>query len=162
MESLEPVQAGSLRGGLEAQPLFLSADDSRTLTNWQLNGFPNSEQGILLGLVIGYSIIIGIFWRWQFLKPFKLITVFLHEFGHASAALCTGGRVLGMEVNTDEGGVTKTQGGQMCCILPAGYLGSSFFGMFFIIMSADSTSVQIAAGLLGVALFAVFFIADNW
>eukprot|EP00511_Aplanochytrium_stocchinoi_P007267 CAMPEP_0204823704 /NCGR_PEP_ID=MMETSP1346-20131115/1790_1 /ASSEMBLY_ACC=CAM_ASM_000771 /TAXON_ID=215587 /ORGANISM="Aplanochytrium stocchinoi, Strain GSBS06" /LENGTH=158 /DNA_ID=CAMNT_0051950471 /DNA_START=381 /DNA_END=854 /DNA_ORIENTATION=+ len=146
----------------DGDELLQQVVDRRDLANWQLAGFPNTDQAVLLGLVCAYSVIIGFFWRWAFLKPFKLITVFLHEFGHASAAVCTGGKVLGMEVNDDEGGVTKTQGGSMWCILPAGYLGSALFGMFFIIMSAEANTVQVAAALLCLALFVVLFIANNW
>lgn len=35
--------------------------------------------------------------------PFKIITVALHEFGHASAGCCTGAKVISIEVNPDEG-----------------------------------------------------------
>jgi hypothetical protein len=45
--------------------------------------------------------------------------VFLHELGHATAAWLTCGKVTGMEVHPDEGGVTKTMGGIQLIILPA-------------------------------------------
>lgn len=51
----------------------------------------------------------------------------------------------------------------MYIILPAGYLGSSLFGMLFIVCSADPVASQFMAGLLGVALILVaIFFATNW
>mmetsp|Transcript_25838 Transcript_25838/g.73191 ORF Transcript_25838/g.73191 Transcript_25838/m.73191 type:complete len:171 (+) Transcript_25838:379-891(+) len=66
-----------------------------------------------------------------------------------------------MEVHADEGGVTKTIGGSMWIILPAGYLGSSFWGMALVVASVDPIGVQVAAGLLCFALFVLLFLADN-
>lgn len=39
------------------------------------------------------AIINIICWKWKILEPFKLLTVFLHEFSHASACWLTGGKV---------------------------------------------------------------------
>ena len=46
-------------------------------------------------------------------------TVFLHELGHATAVWLTCGRVTGMEVHPNEGGVTKYIGGIALIVLPA-------------------------------------------
>lgn len=35
-------------------------------------------------------------WKCKILEPFKLLTVFLHEFSHASACWITGGKVKGI------------------------------------------------------------------
>ncbi|CAI5968115.1 unnamed protein product [Closterium sp. NIES-65] len=95
-------------------------------------------------------------WRTIVLMPFKLISVYLHEIGHASACVMTGGKVRdvgregyastcvvtggkveGIEVHMDEGGVTRTRGGWQWCILPAGYLGSSFWGMVLVLCATN-------------------------
>ncbi|SOV18257.1 conserved Plasmodium membrane protein, unknown function [Plasmodium sp. gorilla clade G2] len=81
------------------------------------------------------AIINIICWKWKILEPFKLLTVFLHEFSHASACWLTGGKVKAIEVNKDHGGSTRTVGGNQYVILPAGYIGSCFYGMFFILMA---------------------------
>eukprot|EP01084_Bolivina_argentea_P087442 157935_1 len=105
-------------------------------------------------------ILIVLLWRRIILKPFKLITVFLHELGHATAALITCGKVHSIRVDENEGGLTETQGGWMCCILPAGYLGSSFWGSFFLLMAAATEAscrwtVRIAAGWMIIVMLIV-------
>ncbi|CAN0913884.1 hypothetical protein LINGRAHAP2_LOCUS28199 [Linum grandiflorum] len=54
------------------------------------------------------------------LTPFKLITVFMHEANHAIACILTCGKVEGIQVHANEGGVTQTRGGIYWLILPAG------------------------------------------
>lgn len=131
--------------------------------NWQLEGCCNNQQIELCCLVGGYMVIIFMLWHTSALLPLKLLTVFLHEFGHASAAWMTCGKVDGIVVEKDQGGYTITRGGQMCCILPAGYLGSSFWGCFFVIMgSAHRDTSYVAAVVLGLALLGVLlFLAKN-
>ncbi|XP_019057118.1 PREDICTED: uncharacterized protein LOC104805570 isoform X3 [Tarenaya hassleriana] len=72
------------------------------------------------------------------------------------------GEVEGMQVNANEGGSTTTRGGIYWLILPAGYLGSSFWGMALILASTNLLTARIAAGCLALALFIVLFIAKNW
>ena len=69
--------------------------------------------------------------------------------------------MLSIEVHGDEGGVTKTAGGRLWAILPAGYLGSSFWGAYFIVSSVDGVAVQVASSLLVIALLVVLYLADN-
>lgn len=96
------------------------------------------------------------------MTPFKLITVFLHEASHAIACKLTCGEVEGMQVHANEGGMTQTRGGIYWLILPAGYLGSSFWGMVLILASTNLIASKIAAGCLGAALLVVLFVAQNW
>ncbi|KAK1298504.1 hypothetical protein QJS10_CPB14g00364 [Acorus calamus] len=70
-------------------------------------------------------------------------------------------KVEGIQVNADEGGVTQTRGGIYWLILPAGYLGSSFWGMVFILASTNLLTARIAAGCFIVALLIVLFVAKN-
>ncbi|XP_038719562.1 uncharacterized protein LOC120012286 [Tripterygium wilfordii] len=101
-------------------------------------------------------------WRTVLLTPFKLITVFLHEASHAIACKLTCGQVEGIQVHANEGGVTQTRGGVYWLILPAGYLGSSFWGLALILASTDLVAARVAAGCLVLALFIVLCIAKNW
>ncbi|CAL5369662.1 unnamed protein product [Camellia sinensis] len=101
-------------------------------------------------------------WRTFVLTPFKLITVFLHEASHAIACKLTCGQVEGIKVHANEGGVTQTRGGIYWLILPAGYLGSSFWGMALILASTTLLTTRIAAGCFIVALIVVLFVAKNW
>ncbi|CRG95203.1 conserved Plasmodium protein, unknown function [Plasmodium gallinaceum] len=113
---------------------------------------------------ISVCVIINIiFWRCKILEPFKLLTVFLHEFSHASACWITGGKVKGIEVNKNHGGCTNTIGGNQFLILPAGYIGSCFYGMFFILMAyLNKWTLIISAGFLCFLLLIVLiFYAKN-
>ncbi|CRH01595.1 conserved Plasmodium protein, unknown function [Plasmodium relictum] len=93
------------------------------------------NQNITFICISACIIVSIIFWKCKILEPFKLLTVFLHEFSHASACWITGGKVKGIEVNRDHGGCTNTIGGNQFLILPAGYIGSCFYGMFFMLMA---------------------------
>src|SRR5262245_46120275 len=68
------------------------------------------------------------------LYPVRLFVTFVHESGHALAALLTGGHVGGLTVLPDGSGYTLTSGGSRLLILPAGYLGAALFGalLFYI------------------------------
>lgn len=52
---------------------------------------------------------------------------------HATACWLTCGKVEGLEVHTNEGGVTKFRGGQRWFITPAGYLGGAFWCVWGVI-----------------------------
>lgn len=67
--------------------------------------------------------------------PVKLIVTFLHEFGHASMAVLTGGTVHSLQVNFDGSGATVTSGGIQSFILAGGYIGSIFFSNLFVRLS---------------------------
>ncbi|KAM3363227.1 putative protein isoform X2 [Capsicum galapagoense] len=70
--------------------------------------------------------------------------------------------VVGIKVHANEGGVTQTRGGLTWVILPAGYLGSSFWGMVLILSSTYVLSAMIAAGCFIAALLIVLCLAKNW
>ncbi|CAO2826160.1 unnamed protein product [Amaranthus hypochondriacus] len=71
-------------------------------------------------------------------------------------------KVEGIQVHANEGGMTQTRGGAYSLILPAGYLGSSFWGMALVLASTNLMTARITAGCLGVALLVVLFRAQNW
>lgn len=133
------------------------------MTDWTLRACCNTDQIIFICLIGGFSVILLLLWRSKILLPLKLLTVFLHELSHAIGAWLSCGKVEKIVVEENEGGHTLTRGGSMCCILPAGYLGSSFWGCFFIVMGAASrTSAYVAAVMLCVALLGVMvFLAGN-
>lgn len=99
-------------------------------------------------ITIGISAAICILlWRTFVLAPIKLIVTFLHETSHALAALLTCGKVTGMEVNENYGGVTYTKGGSRCITLTAGYIGSVVWGCTFLLLSVNPTSRLVGASL---------------
>ncbi|XP_071901806.1 uncharacterized protein [Coffea arabica] len=132
------------------------------MANWELKHCCNHEQVVFLTFLGVCSVVILALWRTVLMMPFKLITVFIHEASHAIACKLTCGHVEGIQVHADEGGATHTRGGVYWFILPAGYLGSSFWGMVLILASTNLLTARIAAGCLAVALVIVLFIAKNW
>ncbi|KAB2011963.1 hypothetical protein ES319_D09G056100v1 [Gossypium barbadense] len=129
--------------------------------NWELKNCCNHEQVVFLVTVAVCTVVILALWRTILLRPFKLVTVFLHEASHAIACKLTCGHVEGIQVHADEGGTTQTRGGIYWLILPAGYLGSSFWGMVLILASTNLLTARIAAGCFVAALLIVLCVAKN-
>ncbi|KAL6513020.1 hypothetical protein OROHE_019810 [Orobanche hederae] len=130
--------------------------------NWELRNCCQREQKAFLISIGVFTVVILLLWQTFLLTPFKLITVFLHEASHAIACKLTCGKVESIKVHANEGGSTETRGGIYWLILPAGYLGSSFWGMALILASTHTLTAKIAAGCLILSLVIVFFIAKNW
>ncbi|CAN4079960.1 unnamed protein product [Withania somnifera] len=118
--------------------------------NWEVKDCCNHDQTIFLVTIGVYTVCIFILWRTFIITPFKLITVFLHEVSHAIACKLTCG------------GVTQTRGGLSWVILPAGYLGSSFWGMVLILASTKVLTAMTAAGCFIAALLITLCLAKNW
>lgn len=123
----------------------------------------HKTQYITFGVIGGCVLVSLVLWKFVVLEPFKLLTVFLHEFSHASACWMTGGKVKGIEVNKNHGGTTHTVGGNAWLILPAGYIGSCFYGMVFILMAyLHAYTLLASSGLLCLLLIVVLiFFAKN-
>ncbi len=80
--------------------------------------------------------------------PVRLFVTFVHEAGHALAALLTGGQVQSFTVSPDGSGYAVTAGGSESLILPAGYLGAALFGALLFLLSSRAPSVTRALSLL--------------
>lgn len=87
-------------------------------------------------ILVALFVAVWALWDTPLVYPVKIFVVWLHELGHALAALLTGGQVIGIEVFPEEGGVTTTIGGWPFVILSAGYLGSLFFGAALLYFSS--------------------------
>lgn len=102
---------------------------------------------------------------------------------HAIMCWLTGGQVKAINVETNEGGVTKYVGGKRICIIPAGYLGGALVGGLFTTLSGSRIASTIVCSLfiaallislryspngimiilnLGFALFTLGFILLDW
>src|SRR5205814_361619 len=69
-------------------------------------GMPHHLDRKLL-VALAASVLVGIvFWRSPVLWPFKLLTVLMHESGHAFATLLVGGSVDSISVSANEAGLT--------------------------------------------------------
>mmetsp|Transcript_32126 Transcript_32126/g.91115 ORF Transcript_32126/g.91115 Transcript_32126/m.91115 type:complete len:253 (-) Transcript_32126:276-1034(-) len=129
--------------------------------DWSLRECCNTSQIVLISCFLGFLVINGLLFRFSIIKPLKLIAVFIHEMSHATACWLTCGKVTGIEVYDNEGGVTKYIGGVQTCIIPAGYLGCSFWGMVFIILSSDLIASTVAASGFTLALIVALFFSPN-
>lgn len=86
--------------------------------------------------------------------PFRIFVTFIHEGGHALAALLTGNSVASLSVATNASGETyTTQGGliSQVFISSAGYLGSMAFGALLLILIRKAVAARIV--LLGSGLY---------
>src|SRR3954468_21748460 len=82
--------------------------------------------------------------------PFRIFVTFIHEGGHAIAALLTGNSVQSLSVATNASGETyTTQGGliSQIAVSSAGYLGSMAFGALLLVLIRKSVAARIV--LLG-------------
>jgi hypothetical protein len=86
--------------------------------------------------------------------PFRIFVTFIHEGGHALAALITGNSVQSLSVAMNASGETyTTKGGMFSQILvsSAGYLGSMTFGALLLILIRRAVAARVV--LLGSAVF---------
>lgn len=131
------------------------------MADWELKKCCGTEEIIFLCLFAGYFVINLLLWKTPLLKPMKLIAVFIHEMGHATACWWTGGKVEAIEVYNNEGGVTKYRGGMRAIIIPAGYVGGAFWGGVFVTMSGDRIAATVAACMFVVAMLVSLRFSPN-
>ncbi|MEO0598128.1 MAG: M50 family metallopeptidase [Chloroflexota bacterium] len=98
------------------------------------------------------------------LYPLALFTTYVHEAGHAVAALLTGGEVVAFAVNFDGSGYITRRGGWDWLIGPAGYLGAALFGsvLFYLVNRFPRLTNPLAITIgVGMALFTIFVAYGN-
>src|SRR6185436_16758514 len=99
--------------------------------------FNRSDRRLLLAMLA--TVVVFILWNVPqldfILYPFRLFVTYVHESGHGTAALLTGGRFAGFEIFSNGSGQAITAGGSRLLILPAGYLGAALFGavLFYLV-----------------------------
>ncbi|KAK0252078.1 hypothetical protein B0A54_07781 [Friedmanniomyces endolithicus] len=122
-------------------------------------------QGVTLGVIAAYIVLIAILWN-NPLRPLRTVAIQIiafHEFSHALASTCTGGRVDSISLDPHEGGVTHMRGGNSAITLPAGYLGSSLIGMLLTFCGFDIVASKVASIVLGVCfLFTLWWGKKDW
>jgi hypothetical protein len=93
--------------------------------------------------------------------PVRLLVTFIHEGGHALAALLTGGWVHGMGISPDGSGVTWTSGGIGLIVSSAGYLGATLYGALLLALLRRGVSGRVLLAVTGgaVALMSVACLA---
>lgn len=79
--------------------------------------------------------------------PFKLFVTFIHEGGHALAAVATLGSVERIAIYYDTSGVTLSLGGMPILISSAGYLTSTLFGAALLLICRNGKRAKAALGI---------------
>jgi hypothetical protein len=93
--------------------------------------------------------------------PFRIFVTFIHEGGHALAALLTGNSVASLSVAMNASGETyTTQGGliSQVSISSAGYLGSMAFGALLLVLIRKTVAARIVLLSCGLFVFALTMI----
>ena len=120
---------------------------------------------LVLGVAAAWAL-----WLSPLLVPFRLFVTLIHEFGHALAAVLTGGHVLEIMVRLDGSGLTLVEGGNLFITASAGYLGSSLFGAALllaadvsvrIVPAADELRVGVVTALIGVPFFLAMIFSER-
>ena len=100
---------------------------------------------------------------WALVYPIRLFVTFIHEGGHAVAAMLTLGHVERLHVFLDASGETLTRGGFPLAIASAGYLTSTAFGALLLMIGSYTTRAKAAlTACAGVVLLITAFLAGDW
>jgi hypothetical protein len=87
--------------------------------------------------------------------PFKLFVTFIHEGGHALAAVATLGEVDRIVINPDTSGLTLSLGGLSIIIASAGYLTSTLYGAALLLICRDGKNAKAALGVSAALILAM-------
>ena len=119
-------------------------------------------QAMTLLIATAISVVLSFIPFAEFLTyPFRIFVTFIHEGGHALAALLTGNSVASLAVETSGSGLTYTsQGGLLSQIFvsSAGYLGAMAFGALLLILIRKTVAARIVLLGSGLYIFALTII----
>src|SRR5687768_14034463 len=93
--------------------------------------------------------------------PFRIFVTFIHEGGHAIAALVTGNSVASLSVAMNASGATHaTEGGFISQVLvsSAGYLGSMIYGALLLVLIRKAIAARIVLLSSAVLIFGLTII----
>ena len=112
-----------------------------------------SLTGIEIPLVLAITALF--FWNSILILPIKLMTVFFHELSHGLAAILTGGQIVSIELNLNQGGVCYHRGGWFLVVASAGYLGSLLWGSGIFLASLKNGISRRITQAIGIILIIV-------
>jgi len=125
--------------------------------------FPLSDAGgrlpwrRLLGLA---AVLVALWFLWdtRVVYPIRILVTFLPEGSHGLAAVLTGGHIDKITVEANGSGLCFSRGGWRWLILPAGYLGSMFWGSVILILACRTRWDKYISLVLGLGLIAITLI----
>jgi hypothetical protein len=113
-------------------------------------------------LLITAAVISIVLWFIPFAEivtyPFRIFVTFIHEGGHAVAALLTGNSVESLSIATNASGETYTSVGStfsQMFVSSAGYLGSMAFGAFLLVLIRKAIAARLVLVGSAVLIFAL-------
>jgi peptidase M50B-like protein len=119
-------------------------------------------QAMTLLIAATISIVLSFIPIAEFLTyPFRIFVTFIHEGGHALAALLTGNSVASLSVATNASGETYTTHGgvfSQVFISSAGYLGSMAFGALLLILIRKAVAARLVLLACGILIFGLTMI----
>ncbi len=113
-----------------------------------------------VGALAAVFVAVALLWNTPVVTPLKIFVVLLHEISHGIAAVLTGGEIVRIEINADQGGVCYTRGGSRFVTLSAGYLGSMLWGGIITVLASRwklDRGLSIAIGI-GVGLVTALYV----
>ncbi|KAI3639371.1 hypothetical protein MIR68_002901 [Amoeboaphelidium protococcarum] len=127
----------------------------------------NDHEIWLLKMMAIYSAILIVLWNFPLLKylllPCKLFNTSIHEVaGHGMAAVLTGGKIKSITIEANTAGATVIQGGNQYVTLPAGYIGTAFYGGIMLFCAFNVLASKIVSIVIGVFLLIMLYYAKGW
>lgn len=109
-----------------------------------------------LKFLLAASVLTILIWfipfAWILVYPLRLFVTFIHEGGHALAALLTLGSVEFLVIHANASGETYTRGGLQLVIASAGYLASTAYGASLLLLCRNGANAKavltLTAGLI--------------
>ena len=98
---------------------------------------------------------IVLLWNTNVIYPLKIFVVFMHEVSHGLAAIATGGSIVEIQINPQQGGYARTLGGSRFWTLTAGYLGSLLCGGIILLLAARTHFDKTVSVLTGIGMVAI-------
>ncbi len=123
-----------------------------------------AEHSRSVWVIAAIGLLICYFWQSTALVPLKILVVFFHEASHALATIVTGGEVIAMRIDPQQGGEVLSRGGWPLLIVSAGYLGSLVIGALLLVLAARSKHDRWILGALGIVmlLLTLFYIRNGF
>jgi len=133
----------------------------------------NTNRFLPLLIIFAFAIVTWVAWNTLLIYPIKLLTVTMHETGHALTAFALGAKDTKISVNKNQGGLThyffkipiggRTPRWKSFIIASAGYLGSVAIGSLLLYLAYT----RVAPGLLlalgiGLLVDTMLFVRDGF
>ena len=105
--------------------------------------------------LVALLFIIFVLWPTSYLAPLKTLVVFFHEASHALTAVATGGAVIEMAIDQNQGGHVRSVGDIRFLTLTAGYLGSLLWGALIFLVTVYTGKDRVTSAILGVLILVI-------